>query len=195
MRQQNFLVTHLTTEQLQPGLDEIRQSPKDAGEGKLIVRRPRVGEREILDEGQLDTAEGLVGDTWRFRPSSRMPDKKSPHPEMQINIMTARAIALIAQDQARWALAGDQLYIDLDLSLANLPAGTRIALGSAILEVTPQPHTGCGKFAARFGQDARDLTADRDFENQRLRGLYIRVVEAGEVGPGDRVQVLSRPTS
>ena len=138
-QQMNMLVTHLTTAQLEAGLDQIRQSPKDAGELKLVVRRPRTNEREILEEAQLDLVEGLVGDTWRFRASSRSADRKSPHPDMQLNVMNVRAVALVAQDPARWALAGDQLYVDLDLSRDNLPAGTRIGIGSAVIEVTSQP--------------------------------------------------------
>lgn len=184
-QQLNMLVTHLTTAQLEAGLDEIRQSPKDAGELKLIVRRPRVGVREVLEQGQLDLVEGLAGDTWRFRPSSRMADKKSPHPDMQINVMNARVIALVAQDPGRWALAGDQLFIDLDLSQANLPAGTRLAIGSAIIQVTPQPHTGCGKFVERFGLDAMKFVNSPLGRELCLRGINAKVVQPGTIRRGD----------
>lgn len=184
-QQLNMLVTHLTTAQLEAGVEEIRRSPKDAGELQLIVRRPGVGKRELLDEGQLDTVTGLVGDTWQYRASSRMPDRKSPHPDMQINIMNARAVALIAQHVERWALAGDQLYVDLDLSGRNLPAGTRIAIGSAILEVTAQPHTGCGKFVERFGLDAMKFVNSPIGRELNLRGINARVVRAGTIRRGD----------
>ena len=126
---------HLTTEELHAGLDGIRQSPKDEGVLELIVRRPRIGEREVLDEGQLDVVEGLVGDTWSTRSSRRSKDGLA-HPDMQLNIMNARVIALVAQDRERWHLAGDQLFMDLDLSAENLPPGTRLAVGSAVIEVT-----------------------------------------------------------
>jgi MOSC domain-containing protein YiiM len=149
------------------------------------VRRPRVGQREVLEEGQLDTVAGLVGDTWRFRGSSRMPDKTSPHPDMQINVMNARAIALIAQDPKRWALAGDQLFIDLDLSQENLPPGTRLAIGTAIIEVTAQPHTGCGKFVERFGLDAMKFVNSPRGRQLSLRGINARVVQNGTVRRGD----------
>ena len=149
---------HLTKEQIEAGLEAIRQAPKDQGVLQLIVRRPREGEREVLDEGQLDLQEGLVGDGWNSRGSSRMPDG-SPHPDMQLNIMNARVIALVAQDKARWQLAGDQLFIDMDLSADNLPPGTQLALGSAVIEVTAQPHNGCKKFVARFGLDGAGTTA------------------------------------
>lgn len=186
-QQLNMLVTHLTMAQLEAGLDVIRQSPTDAGELQLIVRRPRVNQREVLDEAQLDTVEGLVGDTWRFRGSSRMPDKTSPHPDMQINIMNARAVALVAQDRARWALAGDQLFVDLDLGVKNLPAGTRLTVGGAILEVTPQPHTGCGKFVERFGLDAMKFVNSPVGRELCLRGINARVVQSGTIRRGDTV--------
>jgi MOSC domain-containing protein YiiM len=187
-QQLNMLVTHLTSEQLEAGLDEIRNSPKDAGELKLIVRRPRVGVREVLEEGRLDLTEGLAGDTWQFRPSSRMPDKKSPHPDKQINVMNARTVALIAQDPARWALAGDQLYVDLDLSLANLPAGTRLGVGSAIIEVTALPHTGCAKFVERFGLDAMKFVNSPTGRALNLRGINAKVVQPGAIRRGDIVR-------
>jgi hypothetical protein len=190
-QQLNMLVTHPTGPQLEAGLDEIRRSPKDAGEVKLIVRRPRVDEREVLEEAQLDLADGLVGDTWKYRASSRSADKKSPHPEMQINVMNARAVALVAQDPARWALAGDQLYIDLDLSGENLPPGSRIGIGSAVLEVTSQPHTGCGKFVERFGLDAMKFVNSPVGRALNLRGINARVVQGGAIRVGDMVRKLA----
>lgn len=189
-QQLNMLVTHLTGAQLEAGLDEIRRSPKDAGELKLIVRRPRVNAREVLEEGQLDLVDGLVGDTWKFRGSSRIPGKASPHPDMQINVMNARAAALVAQDPARWALAGDQLYVDLDLSGTNLPPGTRIGIGSAVIEVTSQPHTGCGKFVERFGLDAMKLVNSPAGRALNLRGINARVVQAGTIRRGDTARKL-----
>lgn len=185
-----MLVTHLTTAELEAGLDGIRQSPKDAGELQLIVRRPRVGEREALDEAELDLADGLVGDTWKFRASSRMPDKKSPHPDMQLNVINARAVALIAQHPSRWALAGDQLYVDLDLSADNLPAGTRLGIGTAVIEVTAQPHTGCGKFVERFGLDAMKFVNSPVGRALNLRGINARVVQPGTIRRGDIVRKL-----
>ena len=184
-QQLNMLVTHLTSAQLEAGLDQIRQSPKDAGEVKLIVRRPRVGEREVLEDAELDLVEGLVGDTWRFRASSRMPDKMSPHPDKQINVMNARAIALLAQDPARWALAGDQLYVDLDLGQANLPPGIRLGIGTAVIEVTALPHTGCAKFVERFGLDAMRFVNSPVGRELNLRGINARVVQAGSIRRGD----------
>ncbi len=171
-------MNHLTTEELEAGLDEIRRSPKDEGRLELIVRRPSLGEREVLDEGELDVAEGLVGDTWSTRASRRSKDGLA-HPDMQLNIMNSRVIALVAQARERWHLAGDQLFMDLDLSLENLPAGTRLALGSAVIEVTPEPHTGCQKFVSRFGTDAMKFVNSPLGRQLNLRGINARVVAPG----------------
>src|ERR1700682_3891180 len=144
---------HLTRAELEAGLDDIRQSPKDEGPLRLIVRRPKVGVRETWEEAHLDFVEGLVGDNWKSRGASNTSDG-SAHPDMQLNLMNARAIALVAGARERWALAGDQLFVDLDLSADNLPPGTRLTLGSALIEVTAEPHTGCRKFKSRFGLEA-----------------------------------------
>ena len=175
---------HLTTEELESGLEKIRQASKDAGVLELIVRRPATGEREVLDQAELDPAAGLVGDNWRTRGSSQTSDGSS-HPEMQLNIMNARVTALVAQTRDRWPLAGDQLYLDMDLSAENLPAGTRLALGSAVIEVTAQPHLGCKKFVARFGLDAMKFVNSGPGKELRLRGLNAKVVEAGVIRVGD----------
>jgi hypothetical protein len=171
---------HLTTEELHAGLEGIRQSPKDEGVLELIVRRPRIGEREVLDEGQLDIVDGLVGDTWSTRGSRRSKDGLA-HPDMQLNIMNARAIALVAQDRERWHLAGDQLFMDLDLSGENLPPGTRLAIGSAVIEVTAEPHTGCQKFVSRFGLDAMKFVNSPVGRELNLRGINARVVKPGRI--------------
>lgn len=182
-------VQHLTSVDLHAGLDRIRQAPSDEGVLELIVRRPAVGQREVLDEGELDPVEGLVGDTWRLRGSSRTPDG-SPHPDMQLNIMNARAVDLVARARSRWALAGDQLYVDLDLSGRNLPPGTRLAIGAAIVEVTPQPHTGCGKFVRRFGVDAMKFVNSPIGRELNLRGINARVVRGGRIRVGEVVRKL-----
>ena len=174
---------HLTREELEAGLDHIRQSPKDNGVLQLIVRRPIVETREVLEEGELSVADGLIGDSWNMRPSSKTADG-SPHPEMQINIMNARAVALVAQEKERWQLAGDQLFLDMDLSKENLPAGSRIAIGTAILEVTEPPHTGCHKFVARFGVEAMKFVNSEVGRDLCLRGINAKVVQSGTIRVG-----------
>jgi hypothetical protein len=183
-------VKQLTMGEFQQSLVEIARSPRDVGTLDLIVRRPAVNEREVLDEGELDVALGLVGDTWNTRGSSRTADGSS-HPDMQLTIMDSRVIQLLAQSRDRWPLAGDQLYIDLDLSADNLPPGTQLALGSAVIEVTAQPHTGCDKFVSRFGVDAMKFVNSPTGRKHRLRGLYARVVRPGVIRVGDTVRKLA----
>jgi hypothetical protein len=182
-------IKHLTMAELEAGLDHIRAAPKDEGVLRLIVRRPGVDVREILEEGTLDPVEGLVGDSWKLRGSSRTPDG-GPHPEMQLNIMNARVTTLVAQHQDRWQLAGDQLYLDMDLSAENLPAGTQLAIGSAVIEVTAPPHTGCRKFVARFGLDAMKFVNSPLGKELHLRGINARVLRFGMIRCGDTVRKL-----
>lgn len=176
----NVDVTHRTLDELRDGLPHIRRSPSDEGVLEFIARRPAVGEREVLEEATLDLAEGLVGDNWRSR--------GTPHPEMQLNVMNTRVIALVAGDPSRWALAGDQLYIDLDLGSENLRAGTRLSIGEAIIEVTAEPHTGCVKFRRRFGMDAMRFVNSPEGRALNLRGINAKVVRGGVVRRGDVVR-------
>ena len=180
-------ITHLTTEELEAGLDRIRLSPKDEGVVELIVRRPNVDVREVLEEAEFSTTEGLIGDSWKLRRSSSTPDG-SPNPQMQINIMNSRSVALVAQERERWPLAGDQLFIDMDLSKANLPAGSRISIGTAVLEVTAPPHTGCKKFVSRFGFEAMKFVNSEVGRELCLRGINAKVVQAGTIRVGQVVR-------
>ena len=184
-------VRHLTAAELDAGLDRVRRAPADAGTVELIVRRPSVGGREVVEEAVLDLAEGLVGDNWRVRGSSSTPDRRC-HPDKQVNVINARLSALVAGDEAaddERALAGDQLHLDLDLSVENLPPGTRLAIGEAVIEVTAQPHLGCYKFRARYGPDAMRFVNSPVGRGLRLRGACTKVVVPGVVRRGDRVLV------
>jgi hypothetical protein len=178
---------HLTRAELEAGLDKIRSAPKDEGVLQLIVRRPRIEEREVLEEGELHPVEGLIGDNWITRRSSRTSDG-SPDHETQLNIMNARVAALVAQAKDRWQLAGDQLYVDMDLSAENLPPGTRLSIGSAIIEVTPPPHTGCKKFVSRFGLEAMQFVNSSVGRELHLRGINARVVQPGVIRVGQVVK-------
>ncbi|GGN94715.1 hypothetical protein GCM10010112_84360 [Actinoplanes lobatus] len=182
-------VRHRSLDEILEGLHLVRQSPRGTGTLALAVRRPSTGAREVLAQAELHRETGLVGDNWSRRPSSRTPDN-TPHPGMQLNVINARFVELIAgPDRDAWALAGDQLYVDLDLSFDALPAGSRLAIGDqAVIEVTDQPHTGCAKFAARFGRDAHKFVWTDEAKSLRLRGLNARVITGGTITPGDTVR-------
>ena len=165
--------------ELQQGLAHIVASPRDEGRVEMVVRRPKVDEREVVTEAQVERGVGLVGDSWGTRPH--------PSSDAEITLMNARCVALLAGDVDRWPLAGDQLYVDLDLGEQNLPAGTRLRLGSVLLEVSGKPHTGCSKFSARFGTEALTFVNSEEGRPMRLRGLNTRVVEGGTVRTGDLV--------
>jgi MOSC domain-containing protein YiiM len=177
---------HPSLAELQDQLDHIRQAPADNGVLEMIVCRPDVDQRRMLFEAELDIERGLIGDTWLSRGNY----KGGPaNPDCQINIMNSRVVALVAQDRERWPLAGDQLYIDLDLSDDNLP-GSRIAIGTAILEVTSEPHTGCRKFASRYGDDAKNFVNSAAGKKLHLRGINARIIQSGLVRTGDTVKKL-----
>lgn len=183
------IVRHLTLAELEAALPAALQSPKNEGTLDLIVRRPAVGRREVLEAGELDVVTGLAGDTWSLRRSTRTEDG-SPHPDMQLNVINSRVIAMIAGEQTRWGLAGDQLYVDLDISEENVPPGTQLAIGSAVIEVTNQPHTGCAKFVQRFGVDAMTFVNSPQGRALHLRGINARVVVPARIQAGDRVRKL-----
>jgi hypothetical protein len=181
-------VAELPSEELEAGLDAVRSAPAVDGALELIVRRPVEEEREILGDAEFDLEVGLVGDMWSTRPSSKT---GAPNPEAQVTVMSARAAALVSNggEHEDWAQAGDQLYVDFDLSEENLPAGSRIAIGDqVVLEVTDDPHLGCGKFVRRFGVDALKLVNSAEGRALRLRGANTRVVVPGRVAQGDTVR-------
>ena len=168
---------------LETQLDLVRAAPSDNGRLELIVRRPSEGEREILEEARFDLDDGLIGDRWASR------DSRTPvYLSAQLTLMSTRVLAAIEPDRGRWPLAGDQLYVDLDLSLENLPAGSRLAIGSAVIEVSETPHTGCATFSARFGSDALRWINSPTGRAHRMRGLNARIVEAGTVRTGDTIR-------
>ena len=177
---------HRTPEELEASLAHVRDAPSDGGKLRLIVRRPREDEREILDEGDLDLEVGLVGDDWLARGDPSQEDGRA-HPLAQGTIMNSRVLEVMAGPVDRWPLAGDQLYVDLDLSEENLPAGTRLSMGEALLEVSAKPHTGCSKFTQRFGLAAMRWVNSETGMKLRLRGLNTRVLKPGTIRVGDRV--------
>ncbi|MEO7319852.1 MAG: MOSC domain-containing protein [Chthoniobacteraceae bacterium] len=179
-------MNHVPTEVLESGLEAIQQSPKATGVLRLIVRRPDIGLRETIHEGRLDEVAGLLGDSWPQRGSAKTADG-SAHPDVQITIMNSRVIALIAGSPERWPLAGDQLFADLDISANNLPAGARLSVGEAIIEITEPPHLGCAKFKERFGAAALAWANSPTGRELRLRGAHARVVTGGVIRVGDPI--------
>ena len=176
----------LLLDELNEGLPEIRQSPKENGILKAIVIRTEENQRISPTQCHLSPELGLENDHWAKSSWLSLPDG-SPHPEVQVTIVNARAIALIAQQESRWSLAGDNLYVDLDLSRENLPCGQRLSIGSVVLEVTDRTHSGCNKFAKRFGKDAMKFVNSPEGRRLNLRGIYAKIVQAGNVKVGDEV--------
>jgi MOSC domain-containing protein YiiM len=178
---------HFSIDLLNAGLGVIEGSPQEASKLDVIVRRPARGERELIEEAVLDESRGLLGDTWLERGSSAV---GGPDSETQLTIMNSRAIALIAGSKDRWPLAGDQLFIDFDLSAENLPTGSRLQIGDAIVEITAPPHLGCAKFKTRFGDDALVFVNSPTGRQLRLRGVNARIVTGGVIRMGDPVAKL-----
>jgi hypothetical protein len=177
---------HRPIEDLEAGMSAILESPTMAGTLDLIVRRPAVGLRETMAEGRLDEVVGLVGDSWQERGSRRTPDGRA-NPNAQLTLMNSRAIALIAGTPERWPLAGDQLYVDLDLGEVNLPAGSHLRIGEAVVEITAEPHTGCSSFKSRYGSAAVAFVNSPEGRTHRLRGVNARIITGGRICAGDAV--------
>lgn len=173
---------------LEKGLEWVVGSPRDLGRLELVVGRPAVDERTIRTEAHMSATHGLVGDMWQVRPTSTTADR-SPDPERQLTLMNARFALLVAGAPSRRALAGDQLFVDLDLSVDNVPAGTRLRLGDAVIEITAPPHRGCAKFVGRFGVEAMRFVNSERGLRLRLRGANARVVVDGTAEVGDFVAV------
>jgi hypothetical protein len=182
-------IQQLTLDELNAGVDEIRNSPADAGVIEMIVRRPDLEQRDVVQQAELDLNLGMIGDNWATRGSSSTPDGSS-HPNKQITLMNVRAVSLLAQERENWPIAGDQFYVDMDLSTANLPPGTLLGIGSAVIRVSEERHTGCAKFSARFGSDAMKFVNSPVGRSLQLRGINAKVMQAGVVQVGDVVKKL-----
>ncbi|TNE50844.1 MAG: MOSC domain-containing protein [Deltaproteobacteria bacterium] len=180
------MTEHRSKQELEQGLDDILASPKEQGYLAMIVRRPQRLEREVLESAELNHEEGMMGDSWKARCLAKHPDKPLDI-ERQLTLMNVRAVALIAGERERWPLAGDQLYVDIDLSLTNLPPGSQLAIGDTVVEVTEPPHTGCKKFVERFGMEAMQFVNSPRGRELNLRGVNAKVVQPGVVRVDDKV--------
>lgn len=181
------MIQHERIEALFEALDDIKGAPKDEGRVELIVIRPVTNARRVLDECHVSLAGGMEGDSWAKGCWKTLEDG-SPHPDVQVALMNARCIRAIAGDPEFWPPAGDNLFVDLDLSEANLPVGTQLAIGDAVLQVTEVAHTACAKFSGRYGEDAFRFARDPECAGLKLRGIYARVVKDGLVKTGDLIR-------
>lgn len=177
---------HRTTEELETRLDEILAAPKDAGPIEMIARRPGENEREVIQSAELTTEEGLIGDSW----IDRVDENGDPYLPAQLTLMNSRVADAVAVTRDRWPLAGDQIYVDMDISQGNLPPGARIKVGDAVVEISDVPHTGCNKFAGRFGKEALRFANVGVGRENRFRGVNAFVVEPGSVQVGDKITKL-----
>jgi MOSC domain-containing protein YiiM len=178
---------HLSNKEIEAGLSHVLASPKDQGELKAIVVRPEVNQRERLAAARLSPEGGVEGDRWATSTTLRRADG-SPDPRTQVSLMNARILQLIANADDRMALAGDNLIVDLDLSEGNLSVGQKLAIGEVTLQITDVPHTGCDKFADRFGTDAVRYVNAPATKPLHLRGLYAQVLTAGTLRVGQVVR-------
>ncbi|MEE8374806.1 MAG: MOSC domain-containing protein [Acidimicrobiia bacterium] len=177
------------TAELETFLDNILGAPAGTGRLEMIVRRPADGERDVVENGQLSLDEGLVGDNWKARGNAHMEDGAAD-PQAQVTLMNSRATEAVAMTRDRWALCGDQLYVDFDLSLDNLPPGSRLAVGDAVVEISAKPHTGCAKFSKRFGAEALRFVNVGIGRENRFRGVNTLVIQAGAVAVGNKIAKL-----
>jgi MOSC domain-containing protein YiiM len=184
--EQNMVNEILNATELESSIIELAASPQDNGTVEMIVCRPNLSERRVLEQADFDTDEGLLGDNWKARGSRHTEDGKA-HPEMQVTLMSSRIIQAIAKERSRWSLAGDQLFLDIDLSEENLPTGQQIAIGTVILEISAYPHTGCKKFTERYGSEATRFVNSREGRQLRRRGVNAIVIQSGTISTGDTV--------
>ncbi len=169
--------------EIEAGMAHVAASPKDAGRVEAIFIRPETDEREALQEVRISPEGGVEGDRW----SRSGREEKAPDPRSQVSLMNVRVLNLIAPDKERWPMAGDNLIVDLDLDVENLPVGQRLSIGNAVLEVTEVPHPGCKKFLARYGKDAMGYINANERKDLRLRGVFAKVIEPGTVSVGDTI--------
>lgn len=165
-------------------LEDVRNSPTEVGKILLIAVRPANGERLVVDQARMSTETGLEGDNWLDRSADK--DNVSRH--NQLTLMNSRFADAITPDGKGWELAGDQLYVDFDISLENAPAGTLLQVGGATIRISEEPHTGCAKFVRRFGREMLKMTQTDVGKDLRLRGVNASVIESGTVCTGDSIR-------
>ena len=183
-------IIHLTEQEIMDGLNEVQKSPMNDGILEAIVIRPGSDERRSLEQCRLSPEGGTEGDAWARGCWLQLPDGR-PDPAVQICIMNSRMINLVAGNRNRWELAGDNLFVDLNLSRENLQAGQLLSIGECVIEITEQAHNGCAKFSQRFGAPALKVVNSPLGKQLRLRGIYAKVITPGNVGVGNLIMKLS----
>ena len=185
---------YIASSEIEARFEWVLEAPADAGRVESLVIRPAVNQREPLQRVMFSPQQGVEGDNWLSSCWKKLPSGESD-PDVQVAIMNARMIEVLTNDKSRWPLAGDQLFVDFDLSVGNLAVGDRLQVGAAVLEITAEPHRGCSKFKKRFGQDALTFVNSPQGDVHRLRGVYAKIVSAGEVCVGDSVSKISHKVS
>jgi hypothetical protein len=178
---------YVTTQEIKHRMPWVLDSPRDNGIVRLIVVRPQTDQRDVIEQAHFSPAAGVAGDNWQHDCWKRLADGRSD-PDVQVAIMNARMIEVLAGDQTHWPLAGDQLFVDFDLGTANLSPGDQLKVGDAILEITAEPHRGCRKFKQRFGEQALNYVNSAEGDRHRLRGVYAKIIEVGKVETGDAIK-------
>ena len=181
---------HLTLTEIEAGMDWVLAAPDTVGRVEALVVRPAVDQRVSHTQVMFSPEQGVTGDNWLTSCWKKLPGGESD-PEVQVAIMSARMIEVLTRDKSRWPLAGDQLFVDFDLSVVNLAVGNRLQVGAAVLEITAEPHRGCRKFSQRFGAEAKAFVNSKQGDAYRLRGVYAKIVSAGEVRVGDDIRKIS----
>ena len=181
------MIEHPSLDILEAGLEHIRNSPTDNGLLHMIVVRPEKKQRSTPEHCLLSSKGGAEGDHWAKGCWKSLPDG-SPDPDVQITIMNSRCLELISSSPSQWPLAGDNLIADLDLGVHNLKPGQKLSVGTTILEITAVPHTGCDNFKVRFGLDSLKFVSTKAGKELRLRGIYARIIQDGEIRIGDRLK-------
>jgi hypothetical protein len=179
----------ITAAELEAALPSVLAAPGGAGLVRLLCTRPQPNARAFPEVLTLSRGKGATGDYHPARPWLRLPDG-SPDPRIEVSIMPWRVLDLVWRERDRVAHPGDNIAVDMTLAEADLPAGTRLAAGTAILRVSDVPNDGCAKWKVRYGKAAHDWITTPDHLRLRLRGLYAAIEQDGEVRIGDTLRRL-----